>query len=525
MQHSNGSVEGLAEVQERVEQLCKKRHDPAEREFLALRSLVALAKLDAPALSDTRANAIWLAFRSAAAAEDHRDQLMLCPLRPRCGAEWVVDDSMAVRTSAPLESLSELGTLVAALLTALRVDPPARGRVFDSMVLACGDQDRDAADKIQLQTKRKFEQILHPEHGKLWVHMEDAPAFRHVVMIASQRDIARGGQEVLAQRLQENDANNEQRYKNLAGKIAELHVIMGRLILRVSDGFEASVAQAAAGNQALLEALRQLEGSIDAGVAARGADLQAVLDQVAASASSAAAKARGAAQESLHEAVHCLQGLRVGPSPSGTSEDAKDTVAFREQVLEALTALRKQIGGVDAKVDAARSAIQDAVVASRANTKLLRTLLSMEVASGYPPRIVWVRPKPKERPKTWTGKAAQVARKLNPKEWLTEAVLVTFVCPATLRVAECGPDGQGFPVTMTKQAVLQALPYLKAGLLVLQVAVAAGRALGLPLPNMVDAGEQLSAAAREAGAIGDLLGACGKPCHTSRPGFWCCRSP
>jgi len=87
-------------------------------------------------------------------------------------------------------------------------------------------------------------------------------------------------------------------------------------------------------------------------------------------------------------------------------------------------------------------------------------------------------------------------------------VLVTFVCPVTLKVIACGPDGAGFEHEQPKSAVLEVLPYIQAGLFVLQVALAGGRCLGLPLPSLAGVGDAMSLAEREAEAMNNLLGAC-----------------
>ena len=61
---------------------------------------------------------------------------------------------------------------------------------------------------------------------------------------------------------------------------------------------------------------------------------------------------------------------------------------------------------------------------------------------------------------------------------------LTFVCPVSLCVVECGPDGLGWEVTLPKEWVRKWGPALLVTLKVLQVAAVAGRVLGLPIPSL-----------------------------------------
>ena len=77
------------------------------------------------------------------------------------------------------------------------------------------------------------------------------------------------------------------------------------------------------------------------------------------------------------------------------------------------------------------------------------------------------------------------------KDWLSPTVLLTqnkfmltFLCPVSLCVVEFGPNGLGMEVTAPKEWVKKWGPALLVTLKVLHVAVAAGRALGVPIPSL-----------------------------------------
>jgi hypothetical protein len=65
---------------------------------------------------------------------------------------------------------------------------------------------------------------------------------------------------------------------------------------------------------------------------------------------------------------------------------------------------------------------------------------------------------------------------------MLQAEMLMVVCPVTLQVVECGPNGMGWEMTQAKQWVKKWGPAILASLCVLKAAVVAGRVLGLPLP-------------------------------------------
>ena len=74
--------------------------------------------------------------------------------------------------------------------------------------------------------------------------------------------------------------------------------------------------------------------------------------------------------------------------------------------------------------------------------------------------------------KSWLSKA-------NPLRLVRHQYRLYFLCSYTRQIALCGPRGEGYTITVTKQWVRDAAPVLMAGLIVLKLALMAG---GIPLP-------------------------------------------
>jgi hypothetical protein len=93
------------------------------------------------------------------------------------------------------------------------------------------------------------------------------------------------------------------------------------------------------------------------------------------------------------------------------------------------------------------------------------------------PKVVWFYPmKPELR--DWLS---------NPMKCLFQApLMLVVVCPVTLCVVPCGPDGVGWEVAMPKKWVKEWGPAILFSIYVLQAAVVAGRVVGIPLPPMPD---------------------------------------
>jgi hypothetical protein len=93
------------------------------------------------------------------------------------------------------------------------------------------------------------------------------------------------------------------------------------------------------------------------------------------------------------------------------------------------------------------------------------------------PKVVWFYPKKPEL-RDWLS---------NPMTCLFQApLMMVVVCPVTLCVVPCGPDGVGWEVAMPKKWVKEWGPAILFSIYVLQAAVVAGRVVGIPLPPMPD---------------------------------------
>eukprot|EP00598_Pedospumella_elongata_P000802 CAMPEP_0184971942 /NCGR_PEP_ID=MMETSP1098-20130426/4049_1 /TAXON_ID=89044 /ORGANISM="Spumella elongata, Strain CCAP 955/1" /LENGTH=1168 /DNA_ID=CAMNT_0027494147 /DNA_START=137 /DNA_END=3643 /DNA_ORIENTATION=+ len=69
--------------------------------------------------------------------------------------------------------------------------------------------------------------------------------------------------------------------------------------------------------------------------------------------------------------------------------------------------------------------------------------------------------------------------KVNPMRLVRNQYRLYFLCSYTHQIAQCGPKGKGYKITVTKQWVRDAAPVLMAGLIVLKLAL---NASGIPLP-------------------------------------------
>eukprot|EP00900_Chrysochromulina_parva_P008195 jgi/Chrpa1/17377/Chrysochromulina_OHIO_Genome00021637-RA len=125
-----------------------------------------------------------------------------------------------------------------------------------------------------------------------------------------------------------------------------------------------------------------------------------------------------------------------------------------------------------------------------AQSTMLTTLL---LGTRAAPKLVLFLPVPHA-----TGKGKGKGKALSPNDWLNHRVRIFFVDPLTYTVAKTHPnregEAEGFELTLPREWVVKAMPYVKLGLTVLKVAAAAGKLTGFPIPDlrsMIDS--QLSA--------------------------------
>ena len=72
---------------------------------------------------------------------------------------------------------------------------------------------------------------------------------------------------------------------------------------------------------------------------------------------------------------------------------------------------------------------------------------------------------------------------------LQDSLMMVVVCPVTLCVVKCGPDGVGWEIRSPKAWVKKWGPAILASIYVMQAAVLAGRIVGIPLPTLPAVGE------------------------------------
>jgi hypothetical protein len=98
------------------------------------------------------------------------------------------------------------------------------------------------------------------------------------------------------------------------------------------------------------------------------------------------------------------------------------------------------------------------------------------------PSLFWFYPrKPELRSWLW-----------NPCKCLfQDTLMMVVVCPVTLCMVPCGPDGVGWEVALPKQWVKTWAPAILFSIYVLQAAVLAGRVVGIPLPPVLGVGSSV----------------------------------
>jgi hypothetical protein len=90
------------------------------------------------------------------------------------------------------------------------------------------------------------------------------------------------------------------------------------------------------------------------------------------------------------------------------------------------------------------------------------------------PTLVWVAPK-LAKGGLW-GKLTS--------SWLTDKMVVYFICPYTMAVVGCGPNGEGFEIKKAKEWVTKHAKLIGRSMFVVRLALAAGRVVGVPLPGL-----------------------------------------
>jgi hypothetical protein len=115
--------------------------------------------------------------------------------------------------------------------------------------------------------------------------------------------------------------------------------------------------------------------------------------------------------------------------------------------------------------------------AMRMQSRMVMELLLEEEA--FPSLVIFLPPRPPngallKRFPEWVA---------NPKRLFAHEVRLYFVCSVSMAVAPTN-GGEGFPITIEREWLRKAAPFLRAGLMVFRTAVAAGRAAGIPVPGL-----------------------------------------
>jgi len=435
--------------------------------FVVLSCFKKLLKLVEEKRSFNGCNAVWLVF-----ADQSSGVGKACPLRPRIEADWIVDEDMLVELPASLTADQHaegdksnstrqiLNAIFSELLVPLGVDAPYETS-FASILWECNDGK--LRDELVKKTKKSFKQLKLGQStgiGDIWVHSEDKSDFTSARLVEAstetvnqiKAEIGRAERVVLAKA--------DENYDQLSKKLDKLSTQLGETSRKLQAGMEGAAAQAAS-NPALKKAM----GALSEQIATANKSQDERLDRIQDSMKKAAKEARGGVQSAMEEALKETTAMR------------NDDAAL-ETILQSLGGISSKIGNIDKRMKSMEENLIAGVKASRANMKMLRGLTAVAASEGkMPPKILWMYPKPRSEKK-------KSRFSFKPKEWICDTVYVTFICPVTLKQAQCGEDGKGFEVQKPKETLTKAMPYIKGGLTLLKAGVGVGRALGLPIPDV-----------------------------------------
>ena len=143
-----------------------------------------------------------------------------------------------------------------------------------------------------------------------------------------------------------------------------------------------------------------------------------------------------------------------------------------KQISTQLDEQHQMLQGIGVKVD-------QVLLKLNAHFQMLSTLL--KGVESVAPKLICFLPvdafEKEDDTTRWWNKA------IRPRDWLTQQVLVFFIDPIQLRLAQTN-EGKGFKISFPKAWVVKAMPYVKLGLATLRVAAIAGRLTGFPVPDI-----------------------------------------
>ena len=165
-----------------------------------------------------------------------------------------------------------------------------------------------------------------------------------------------------------------------------------------------------------------------------------------------------------------LATIEAGLKTVDAKQDAAATAdaAAAGATAAALADVSAGLHAIDATTTATQQSVADltamlegVVAATRGQTRLL-----MDLASGAVdcPKLVWIA----------REEEGGVKKLLSPSAWYGNKVRVQFLCPVTLRVARCGPDGRGYSLTLPRDWIKKYGVAVNVGLGVLRAAMQVG---------------------------------------------------
>jgi hypothetical protein len=211
------------------------------------------------------------------------------------------------------------------------------------------------------------------------------------------------------------------------------------------------------------------------------ASLQRNKDRPAAAAAPATeavvAKASSAAQPSAQP--HAAPTMATDPpsfSATPASSEGGTSTSSSTATTELMQVDREQLAAFVATVRVTEQ-LRGAVASQQ------RTLQVLAGLTTECPRTMWLYPK-KRSLRNWLSDPTGML--------LRDTLMLVVVCPETLCMVPCGPNGLGWEVASPKKWVKKWGAALLCGIQALQLAVLAGRVIGLPFPSLPSAEKPLA---------------------------------
>lgn len=193
-----------------------------------------------------------------------------------------------------------------------------------------------------------------------------------------------------------------------------------------------------------------------------------------------------APDETLFETFEDVSVTEPSRSPQ-TNEESLEVTAQDRAALDTFLLSFNHTALTNALHDSSR--LNEVLLKVSAHDRALEVLVNKQKEC---PSLFWFYPKKREM-RNWLS---------DPMKCLFQnTLMMVVVCPVTLRVVKCGPDGVGWEISTPKKWVKEWGPAILMSIYVMQAAVIAGRVVGIPLPQLPSA----SAAANALGLNCDVL--------------------